>query len=113
MPSTRPEDVPEFLWRSGDGFLPDSIKKILDTYILGNDTSLVYINGWSFVHLGMGVVVAKLFSDWTIGQAFLLHCAWELWQIVIKMTPATSRGLIDIFMDTLFFMTGFVLARKK
>jgi len=111
MEGERPEDVPKFLWRSGDAFLPEKVKKVLDAYLMGSDNSLAYINGWSLVHFGTGAVLAKLFPEWSVLKAFILHCFWEIWQIAIKMTPPTQRGVIDTLVDTLMFMLGFVLVK--
>jgi hypothetical protein len=41
---------------------------------------------------------------------FTIHSIWELWQILIGMTKImTRRGVIDVFVDTVFFMAGMVI----
>jgi len=92
------------IYRSGDVFLPSYIRKILNTYLIGNDSSLFYVNLWSLVHFGSGIAVGTL--KITVLQAFVLHCIWELWQILIGMTHINARGVIDICVDTIFFMIG-------
>lgn len=91
----------------GDLFLPQSVKSFLEIYLIGNDRSLLYVNLWSLVHLLSGVLTAHFLttSFWT---AFWIHTAWEVLQLVIKNTPWTPRGFIDIVMDTGFFMGGFL-----
>jgi len=92
------------IYRSGDAFLPSSIVKTLNIYLIGNDSSLFYVNLWSLVHFISGIAVAVL--GLTALQAFVLHCIWELWQVLIGMTRLNARGMIDICVDTVFFMMG-------
>jgi hypothetical protein len=33
---------------------------------------------------------------------------WEIWQLAVQNTPWTLRGILDIGMDTLLFMIGFL-----
>jgi hypothetical protein len=104
MPTLR-----DALYLSGDLFLPKPIRSFLEVYHLGNDRSLIYINNWSLLHALSGVLVAWFLNTpdpyWT---GFLIHSVWELWQLLVRNTPWSLRGLIDIGMDTLFFMAGMV-----
>lgn len=105
------------LYRSGDVFLPKSVRRILEHYYVGNDKSVFYITNWSFVHLLSGVVTGyvllQFYPDlpyYTTG--FVVHTVWEFWQIFIGMTKwKTLRGQIDIFVDTAMFMIGMLLMR--
>jgi hypothetical protein len=105
----------KILFKSGDLFLPLSIRKFLEIYWVGNDTSTFYINNWSIVHFLSGIVSVYLFDYFKVKQnkvlyAFLLHTIWELWQMIGKNTKYwTLRGQIDVITDTVFFMTGFLL----
>jgi Cu-Zn family superoxide dismutase len=102
------------VYRSGDLFLNDTVKKFLYTYIIGNDDSLVYVNNWSVVHFLSGIITYILLQFLGIDKLFLsgliIHTLWEIWQIIIQMTKLNARGLIDIGMDTAFFMGGMWIA---
>jgi hypothetical protein len=106
------------LYRSGDVFLSPKVRKFLETYHIGDSKSLVYVTNWSFVHFLSGIflgwILVSYFSDWNYYlSGFWIHTVWELWQIVIGMTKIhTYRGLIDVGVDTLFFMFG-LLAYSK
>jgi len=96
-------------YASGDLFLPKEVRNILETYIIGNDTSLVYITLWSFMHSLSGVLFR--FVNNSLQDYIVVHTIWELWQIYIGMTPIhTARGVIDIFVDTLMGIIGFMFA---
>ena len=103
-------EINSILYRSGDFFLNNATKKFLYTYIVGNNTSLIYINYWSILHFLSGVIV--FLGLYLLGIkkyyiiALLIHTFWEFWQIAIGMTKVDLRGIIDIMMDTMFFMTG-------
>lgn len=101
----------DFMCKTGDLLLPRPVLRFLETYIIGNDRSLVYISFWSVFHLGMGVVTARYITD-SYWNGLLIHSLAELYQIVVKNTPIeTLRGKLDVVMDTVFFMTGMFLAR--
>lgn len=52
----------------------------------------------------------KLTKQQIFITAFLIHTAWEIWQILVESTPIhTFRGQLDVFVDTLAFMLGAVL----
>lgn len=105
------------LYRSGDVFLPKPVRQFLEHYYIGNGKSVFYITNWSFVHLLSGVVTGyillQFYPDlpyYTTG--FVVHTLWEFWQIFIGMTKwKTTRGQIDIFVDTVMFMIGMILMR--
>lgn len=107
---TAPVTTDSLIYRSGDLFLNDAAKKFLSRYIAGNDRSLVYINYWSVVHFLSGVLVfvglqlLGVANYFLIG--FIIHTLWEFLQLSIGMTQVNMRGLIDIGMDTGFFMVG-------
>ena len=91
--------------------LPRSILRFLETYIIGNDQTIVYISFWSVFHLVMGVVTALYITSsyWT---GFLLHSVAELYQILVKNTPIhTVRGQLDVLMDTTMFLIGMGIVR--
>lgn len=103
------EDV---LFRSGDVFLPNSVRTVLEHYHSGNARSLLYVSNWSFIHvlsgMFMGWILLTYYPEkdyyWT---GFWGHSAWEAWQILVKNTPySTWRGRLDVVMDTAFFMGG-------
>lgn len=102
------------LYQSGDLFLSKDIKKVLYTYLIGNNNSLMYLNGWSVVHFLSGVAVFLLLNYFSVQYIFIagliIHTIWEFWQIFIGMTKLNVRGLIDICMDTALFMFGAFIA---
>jgi hypothetical protein len=102
----------DFLYRSGDAFLPLEIVERLDTQIIGTKDSLYYVNYWHFVHMFTGVAFSYFFMRYGILDIViryvLLHTLWELWQIYIGMTRLNMRGGIDILNDTLFGLIGVI-----
>ena len=102
----------KILYRTGDLYLPPKIVHFLDQYIVGSNRSLLYINLWSILHLFSGIFTAIYITD-NIYYAFILHTIWELWQILIGMTKyRTMRGMLDICMDTIMFLAGFIIVQK-
>lgn len=97
-------------YKSGDAFLPPTVVGFLNTYIVGNDTSIYYINYWSIVHMISGMLFYIINGN--VCTAFIIHTLWETWQLAINMTTPGSRGAIDILNDTLFFMLGFYICKK-
>jgi len=107
MPTLR-----DALYLSGDLFLPKPMREVLERYWIGNDRTIIYITNWSLMHVLSGILTgyilltyAPSYSYYSTG--FVIHSAWELWQILVKNTPYhTLRGVVDIGMDTLLFMVG-------
>lgn len=103
----------DLLYRSGDVFLPKSVRTILERYHIGDGKSIFYITNWSFVHLLSGVLTGYVLANselpyYTTG--FIVHTLWEFWQVFIGMTKwKTPRGQMDIFVDTAMFMLGMFL----
>jgi hypothetical protein len=98
-------------YASGDLFLPKPVRTILETYIIGNDTSVFYITLWSFMHMLSGVLFS--FVNNSLVNYVIVHTIWEIWQIYIGMTKInTLRGISDVFVDTIMGMIGFILANK-
>jgi len=108
-------DKNSLLYRSGDVFLSSGVRKFLETYHIGNSKSLLYVTNWSFVHFLSGIflgwILISYFPDWNYYFSGLwIHTVWELWQILIGMTKIyTYRGMIDVGVDTLFFMIGLLV----
>jgi len=110
-------DLNEILFNSGDLFLPKPIKAFLETYWIGDDTSLFYVTWWTFIHFLSGILTGYLLVKtksattyfWT---GFLIHTVWELWQMIGKNTKYwTARGQIDVGVDTTVFMLGMVFLK--
>lgn len=111
------DEMNKMLYHSGDAFLPKRVRDYLHKYWVGNYHSLFYITNWTFVHFWSGVVLAiilkfvihlhKVSFENIYVFTFQIHVLWELWQIIIGMTPwMTLRGWVDIITDTAFYMTG-------
>ncbi len=109
----------DVLFRSGDIFLPQAPRRWLNRYIVGDETTLFYLNRWSVLHFLSGIFVGYILrgigvrggvgSNTYYIMLLIIHTVWELWQIIINMTQLTLRGFIDIITDTLVFMLGGIL----
>ena len=114
--------IQNLIYNSGDIFLPEKIKNILGTDLIGTSKKTFYVSGWSIIHFINGIIVGYLYlyfnydSRFYILRLFIIHTIWECWQILIGMAKPyklTGRSnLIDTIMDTLFFMLGAYIVRK-
>jgi len=103
----------DWIYRSGDIFLPRKYVDMLDTYIIGNTKSTFYINYWHFMHLLSGVLFVLVWDSKNIYfDFFIAHSLWELWQIFIGMTPLSLRGAVDITVYTLAGFLGIYLFKS-
>ena len=112
----------QFLYNSGDAFLPEKIKQLLSTDFIGSSTKTFYVSGWSIVHFMNGIIIGYLYLyfNWDrrvyIFKLFIIHTLWELWETILGMSKPynlTGRGnIIDMIMDTLFFMLGAYILRS-
>jgi hypothetical protein len=121
-----------FLWRVGDGFIPEPYRSRLykswfkrplwasrPSHANGTAGAVVDLNYWTVIHFLSGVVFFLLFRllfrrDASAWSWFGVHTAWEMYQVAIGMSdifsdPATE--FLDIGFDTLFAMLGFFTAR--
>ncbi len=99
-----------WIYRSGDMWLPKPIVKFLDTYILGDKHSLLYLNYWHINHFLSGLLFGLFQASFLL--YFVLHTLWELWQLGIGMTPRSLRGFLDILMDTLVGLLGWYIGLR-
>jgi hypothetical protein len=109
-------NIQNILYNSGDVFLPEKIKNILGTDLIGTSKKTFYVSGWSIVHLINGIIIGYiyLYFKWDSRlytyKLLIIHTMWEFWQMLIGMAKPyklTGRSnLIDTIMDTIFFMTG-------
>jgi hypothetical protein len=102
-------DWQKILFNSGDLFLPSAVKAFLETYWIGNDTSIFYVTWWTVIHVVSGLLIGIYLkgSAHYYLYGFVIHSAWELWQILGKNTKYwTSRGQMDVLVDTVAFMGG-------
>jgi len=112
----------QFLYNSGDAFLPEKIKQLLSTDFIGSSTKTFYVSGWSIVHFMNGIIIGYLYLyfNWDrrlyMFKLFIIHTLWELWETILGMSKPynlTGRGnIIDMIMDTLFFMLGAYILRS-
>jgi len=110
------------IYNSGDAFLPEKIKKILVTDLIGTSKQTFYISGWSIVHIINGIIIGYIYLYFNgdrrlyMFNLFTLHTLWEFWQILIGMAkPYKLTGpsnLIDTIMDTILFMLGAYILRR-
>ena len=110
------------IYNSGDAFLPEKIKKVLVTDLIGTSKQTFYISGWSIVHIINGIIIGYIYLYFNgdrrlyMFNLFTLHTLWEFWQILIGMAkPYKLTGpsnLIDTIMDTILFMLGAYILRR-
>ena len=110
------------IYNSGDAFLPENIKNILATDLIGTSKKTFYVSGWSLFHLIIGIIMGYIYlyfkgdRRFYFLNMFIIHTIWELWQMLIGMSKPyklTGRSnLIDSIMDTIFFMLGSSLVHK-
>ena len=115
-------NLQDIIYNSGDVFLPEKLKNILGTDLIGSSKKTFYVSGWSIVHFINGIIFGYLYlyfkgdSRLYIFKLFIIHTIWEFWQILIGMSKPyklTGRSnLIDTIMDTIFFMLGTYIVRK-
>ena len=101
----------DILFRSGDLFLPTQLRNVLEYYYIGNDRTIFYITNWSIIHFLSGILFAYFYRDYETKYifiiTFLIHSIWEMWQIYGENTKiGTLRGKVDVFVDTVLYMTG-------
>jgi hypothetical protein len=107
----------DILKRSGDLFIYGDLKKLLDYYYIGNNNSIFYINNWSIIHFISGIIISLILKyiykqsrNEIIIKSFIIHCIWEIWQIIILNTYIYKlRDQIDTLNDTILFMIGVLL----
>ena len=115
-------NIKNLVYSSGDVFLPEKIKKLLVTDLIGTSTKTFYVSGWSIVHFVTGIIFGYLYlflhydTRFYIIRLFIIHTMWEFWQTLIGMAKPyklTGRSnLIDSIMDTVFFMSGAYIVHK-
>ena len=108
--------IQDIIYNSGDVFLPEKVKNILGTDLIGNSKKTFYVSGWSIVHFINGIIIGYLYlyfkgdSRLYFLKMFIIHTIWECWQMLIGMAKPyklTGRSsLIDTIMDTILFMLG-------
>jgi hypothetical protein len=109
------------IYNSGDAFLPEKIRNILGTDLIGTSKKTFYVSGWSIIHIINGIIFGYIYLYFKgdrrlyMFNLFLLHTLWEFWQTLIGMAKPyklTGRSnLIDSIMDTIFFMLGAYIVR--
>ena len=104
----------EFLFKSGDVFLPKNIRNILETNLIGSNEKTFYITYWSIIHFISGILIGYLYLNFNQNNyfinMFIIHTIWEIWQILIGMNKPLqltgNNNIIDIIVDTVLFMIG-------
>jgi hypothetical protein len=113
--------IQNIIYNSGDVFLPEKVKDILGTDLIGTSKKTFYVSGWSIVHLINGIIFGYLYlyfkgdNRFYMFKLFIMHTIWEFWQMLIGMSKPyklTGRSnLVDTIMDTIFFMLGAYIVR--
>jgi hypothetical protein len=110
------EYVKKVIYWSGDIFLPENVKRVLNRDILGSTEKTFYISGWSIIHFISGILFGYLYLYFKYDirsyalNMLILHTLWEVWQILIGMSKphklTGKNNIIDTLVDTLLFMGG-------
>jgi hypothetical protein len=110
------------IYDSGDLFLPEKIKRVLEIDLIGSSKKTFYISIWSLIHVVSGVILGYIYlylnydTRFYTNNMFVIHTIWEFWQILIGMSkPHKFSGggnLLDIVLDTILFMIGAYIVRK-
>jgi VanZ family protein len=110
------------IYNSGDVFLPEKIKNILGTDLIGTSKKTFYVSGWSIVHFINGIIFGYLYLYFNYDvrlytyKMFIIHTIWEFWQMLIGMSKPYElvgrSNLVDTIMDTIFFMLGTYIVRN-
>ena len=104
-----------WVYRSGDLFASKNVRAFLETFIYGSYNDTVYITYWSVLHMISGIGLALVFRTWKLTTrpylvGFILHTAWELWQMIIRMSNPFKlvghNNIVDTLLDTAVFMIG-------
>lgn len=78
--------------------------------------STFHINNWSLLHLLSGLIWGLLYKKhpfFNLLNFVILHSIfefWEVWAVHLVQECFTFKELVDIIMDTLFGIVGFILA---
>lgn len=95
------------LQKVSDAMLPDRYADILYKTIFFK-IGPTDVNGWSIVHFASGILLSSIMNGPVI-YGFYIHTTWELFQFVIGDNLLDLESFIDISMDTLMFLSGWVL----
>jgi hypothetical protein len=112
----------DIMYNSGEAFLPQTVKYILETNFFGSNKKTFYISGWSMVHLMNGMIIGFIYLYFRYNTRFyflvmfIIHTLWEAWQIFIGLSKyyklSGPNNLVDTIMDTLFFMIGTYIVKS-
>ncbi len=99
------------LYQSGDLFFNREIRAFLETPLVGSYQERFYLTYWSLLHFVSGILFALVSKSYLAG--FMVHSAWELWQVYIGMNKPWNltghNGIVDIVTDTLLFLAGMMV----
>ena len=108
------------IYKSGDFFIPQSVKKVLDILLYKSYNYSFYIEVWHLVHFVVGCLLGLMYIKLGYNMKtyflnlFIIHTIWEYWQIYIGMSKPLRltyhNNLIDIIFDTVIFMLGSYLS---
>ena len=113
-------DLHKMIYKSGDFFVPQSVKKILDTLLYKSSNYSFYVEIWHIVHFVTGFLFGLIYMYLGYNthtyylNLFIIHTIWEYWQAYIGMSKPLRltyhNNLIDILFDTFIFMVGSYIA---
>lgn len=113
-------DLHKMIYKSGDFFVPQSVKKILDTLLYKSSNYSFYVEIWHIVHFITGFLLGLIYIYLGYNvktyylNLFIIHTIWEYWQAYIGMSKPLRltyhNNLFDILFDTVIFMVGSYIA---
>lgn len=110
-------NIREFLYKSGDIFLPKKIRDFLEITIIGCSYKTFYISLWSIVHFLSGILFGFLYiysNYFDINNYYknhlIFHTIWEIWQVIIGMSKpwkiVGNSNIVDTILDTILYISG-------
>ena len=109
-------DWNKIIYKSGDFFIPQSIKKVLDILLYKNFNYSFYVEIWHIVHFFSGILIGLIYihlgysKDAYLWNLFIIHTVWEYWQVYIGMSKPLRltyhHNLFDMIFDSFLFIVG-------
>lgn len=113
-------DLHEMIYNSGNFFVPQPVKKVLDILLYKNYNYNFYVEIWHIAHFVTGFLLGLIYiylgynMKSYYSNLIIIHIIWEYWQVYIGMSKPLRltyhNNLIDILFDTFIFMVGSYIA---
>ena len=103
-------DYHEMIYKSGDFFVPQPVKKVLDMLLYKSSNYSFYVEIWHIVHFItvflLGVIY--IYLGYNIKtyylNLFIIHTIWEYWQVYIGMSKPLRLSYHNNLFDILYLI---------